>query len=606
MRGITVFVVLIIVLSTSMVFWYIQQEKLPTETQKEQIKSFSSPEDFRDYISRSGTYYWVGLDRMVSIGVRSPTPQIAVVEKGVEVERISQTNVQVLGIDEPDIVKTDGKNIYISRFQRVPTFMEKIVPPYPYEPRTVVVKAFPPTEIEKIRDLNVSGDMLLYEKILLFLGGDKLRAFSTENFSKKYEIEMNGSIVTARLYEGKLYLILSQYSEICPIVPLSVNGVEHVIECNGIYHPTKPLPVESIYTVVRIDAISGKVEDSISFVGNYNSVVYMSKNAVYVAYYSPPDYSEVMLKFVSENLDLFPNWFREKLQKLVSYDLSDQAKQVEIWDLIRKLTITMKPEERLVFENEFNNRYNEFMEKYAREIEKTTIWKISLEMEIVASGEIPGRLLNQFSMDEYSGYLRTAVTVGNENDLYVLDPEMKILGSIKGFGETERIYAVRFIADRGYIVTFRQIDPFFVVDLSDPKNPRMAGELKIPGYSSYLHPLKENLILGVGMEDGNVKLSLFDVSNPSNPIEVDKYLLKEYWSEVMNNHRAFLADEKHEIFFIPASSGYIFSYKDGLKLIKATETGFRAVFINDYFYIIGSKIVVFDENSWEKVAELEL
>ena len=83
-------------------------------------------------------------------------------------------------------------------------------------------------------------------------------------------------------------------------------------------------------------------------------------------------------------------------------------------------------------------------------------------------------------------------------------------------------------------------------------------------------------------------------------------MLKESWSEVIGNHRAFLADEKHEIFFIPAGVGYVFSYRDGLKLIKATETGFRAVFINDYLYIIGSKIVVFDENSWEKVAELEI
>lgn len=604
MRSILIIALVIVALSAFAVIQFYQKNAPISE-----VASFSSPEEFREYIAKAGAYgYPIVFGRPISV-IATPAPvpavDIGVAEKA-EVERVSQTNVQVFGIDEPDIVKTDGKNIYISSYRRIPYFVDRIVPPYPYEPKTAVVKAFPPKELEKIRELNISGDMLIYQNILIFLSGSTLKAFSTEDFSKIYSIELNGSIVTARLYEGKIYLVLSQFSATCPIVPLSVNGVGHVVDCSRVYHPIKPLPVESVYTVVRLDAISGKVEESISFVGNYNSVVYMSKNAVYVAYYSPADYAEVMLKFVSENMDLFPNWFRDKLQKLLSYDLSDQAKQVEIWDLMRRLTLTMKPEDRLVFENEFNNRYNKFVEKYAREIEKTAIWKISLEMEIVANGEVPGRLLNQFSMDEYNENLRVAVTVGNANDLYVLDPDLEIIGSLEGFGETERIYAVRFIADRGYIVTFRQIDPFFVVDLSNPQKPRMAGELKIPGYSSYLHPLKEHLILGVGMEDGNVKLSLFDVSDPKNPVELDKYLLKEYWSEVMNNHRAFLADEKHEIFFVPASSGYIFSYKDGLKLIKATESGFRAVFINDYLYIIGNKIVVFDENSWEKVAELEL
>lgn len=577
--------------------------QLTKETEESDFTSFSSPEEFRDYISDLGSYYDFSV-LSTSLFTQIPEPKpVLTVDKGIE--RVSQTNVQVYGIDEPDIVKTDGKNIYISRYQKMPPFMGRIVPPY-FELEILVVKAFPPEELQKIKELNESGEMLIFEKTLIILSGNKLKALNTEDFSEKYSAELNGSIVTARLHEGKVYLILSQYSETCPIIPLSIDGVAQVIDCSKIYHPRKPLPVESIYTVVRLDAESGKVEDSISFVGNYASVVYMSKNAVYVTYYSPADYAETMLRFASENRNLFPDWFLEKLQKLVSYDLSDQAKRIEIWNLIRKLTLGMKPEDRIVFENEFQNRYSKFAEKHAREIETTAIWKISLDMKIAAASEVPGRLLNQFSLDEHNEYLRVATTVGNANDLYVLDKDLRIAGSLKGFGETERIYSVRFIADKGYVVTFRQTDPFFVMDLSDPKNPKLAGELKIPGFSSYLHPLKENLILGVGVEESNVKLSLFDVSNPKNPVEVDRYLLKESWSEVMNNHRAFLADEKHEIFFIPATSGYIFSYKDGIRLVKAAETGFRAVFINDYLYIIGSKITVFDEKTWEKVAELEL
>ena len=595
-----VLLALILVAVSLAVFQFAQTK----ETKK--IASFSSPEEFREYFGRSSGYY-PDFSRTIpsfSIPAQMSDQEIAVVEKGAD--RFSQTNVQVLGIDEPDIVKTDGKNIYVSRYQKVPYFAGKILPPYPYEQKTAVVKAFPPSELRKILELNASGEILVYGSTVVILEGNRLKAFSTDDFAEKYTVDLNGSIVAARLHEGKIYIVVSQYSEVCPIVPLSVNGVGWAVDCSSIYHPVKPVPVEVLYTVIKLDATSGRIEGSISFVGNYASVVYVSKEAIYVSYYSQADYSEIMLKFACENRDLFPEWFLEKLQKLVSYDLSDQAKRVEIWDLIRKLTLNMRPEERIFFENEFSNRYGKFAEFHSREIEKTEIWKISPEMKIVASGEVPGRLLNQFSMDEYGGYLRVATTVGNANDLYILDSGLRIVGSIRGFGETERIYAVRFIAERGYIVTFRQTDPFFVIDLSDPENPKMAGELKIPGYSSYLHPLGGSLILGIGMEGSNVKLSLFDVSDPRNPVEVDKYLLKESWSEVIGNHRAFLADEKHEIFFIPAGAGYVFSYRDGLKLIKATETGFRAVFINDYLYVVGSKIVVFDENSWEKVAELEI
>lgn len=573
------------------------------DMEEREFATFSSPEEFRNYLSAGG--YLTGFAKPFdTMSFPEPAPSVETISEKGEIERVSQTNVQVYGIDEPDIVKTDGEKIFLSAYRWIPEFSGKM-PPF-YKQKTVVIKAFPPEELKKVGELNESGEMLLFENVLIILSSSRLSAFSTEDLKEKYSADLNGSILAARLYGGKIYLILSQYSETCPIVPLSVNGVSHVVECSGIYHPVKPLPVESIYTVLKLDAESGRIEESISFVGNYASVVYMSRDAIYVAYYTPTDYSELMLRFSSENTDLFPDWFLEKLKKLSSYDLSERAKQVEILDLLRRLKLGMGPEERILFENEFNNRFEKYTERHARELERTIIWKVSPDMKIVATGQVPGRLLNQFSMDEYEGNLRVATTVGNSNDLYVLDSQLRTIGSVKGFGETERIYAVRFIGEKGYIVTFRQTDPFFVVDLSDPKNPKIAGELKIPGFSSYLHPLGENMILGVGMEESKVKLSLFDVSDPENPVEIDRYLLAESYSEVIGNHRAFLADEKHQIFFIPARNGYIFSYTDGLKLIKATGSGFRALFIDDFLYVVGSKIVVFDERNWEKVAELEL
>lgn len=197
----------------------------------------------------------------------------------------------------------------------------------------------------------------------------------------------------------------------------------------------------------------------------------------------------------------------------------------------------------------------------------------------LASGEVTGRLLNQFSMDEYQGDLRVAVTIENfrdpqENHIKVLRPNQGILeeiGTLAGLGINERIYAVRFMGPQAYIVTFRQIDPLYALDLSDPTNPKALGELKITGFSSYLHPVGENLLLGVGQEadqSGSIEglqISLFDTSDPTDPRRVDQLLLADILdlsetdtdrtgssSPVERDHRAFLFYEDSA--FIPYES----------------------------------------------------
>jgi uncharacterized secreted protein with C-terminal beta-propeller domain len=188
---------------------------------------------------------------------------------------------------------------------------------------------------------------------------------------------------------------------------------------------------------------------------------------------------------------------------------------------------------------------------------------------------------------------------------------LKQVGAALGMGQGERIYSVRLIGDRGYVVTFRETDPFYVLDLSNPANPQIKGELKIPGYSSYLHPMRDNVILGVGREGSQVKLSLFDVSDPQNPVEKSKYTLNESWSDILNTHHAFLMDDKYQVFFLPGSEGgYIFSYAgDELTLTKAVSGPQvrRALFLNDYLYVAGdTNIVVLDEKDWTRVNELKL
>ena len=176
--------------------------------------------------------------------------------------------------------------------------------------------------------------------------------------------------------------------------------------------------------------------------------------------------------------------------------------------------------------------------------------------EYTASGAVSGWLLNQWSFSEYDGHLRVVVTNApewqrwgpTESSVVVLREEageLKQVGSVGGLGKDENVYSIRFIGDVGYVVTFRQIDPLYTIDLSDPENPEVVGELKIPGYSAYLHPVGDGLLLGIGQdatEQGRLKgaaVSLFDVSNPARPERIDQVKLGDGSSGVEYDHRAF-------------------------------------------------------------------
>jgi uncharacterized secreted protein with C-terminal beta-propeller domain len=201
-----------------------------------------------------------------------------------------------------------------------------------------------------------------------------------------------------------------------------------------------------------------------------------------------------------------------------------------------------------------------------------------------ASGMVPGTLLNQFSLSEDKGILRAASTVGwgpeAESKVTTLarqDGHLVQRGQVGGLGRGERIYAVRFLGDVGYVVTFRQTDPLYTVDLSDPSQPRVRGELKIPGYSAYLHPIGEDLLLGVGQEaneEGRVQglqLSLFDVSDLAHPRRLQKAQLGERWSSsaVEWDHHAFLWWPATKLAVLPMDSRQ-FSGALGFRVGRAT------------------------------------
>jgi hypothetical protein len=190
------------------------------------------------------------------------------------------------------------------------------------------------------------------------------------------------------------------------------------------------------------------------------------------------------------------------------------------------------------------------------------------------SGEVAGYPLNQFAFSEDKGFLRVATTKGDESAVHVLDSKLKEVGSAGGLGKGERIYAVRFIGDRGYVVTFRQIDPLYVLDLSKPADPKVTGELKIQGYSAYLHPVGDDLLLGIG-QDANeqgrtngAQLSLFDVSDPANPQRIQQHKLSQgSSSDAEYDHHAFLFWEKTNLAVLPVYEGE-FNGAVGFKVLR--------------------------------------
>jgi uncharacterized secreted protein with C-terminal beta-propeller domain len=183
------------------------------------------------------------------------------------------------------------------------------------------------------------------------------------------------------------------------------------------------------------------------------------------------------------------------------------------------------------------------------------------------SGSVPGRLLGQWALDEHDGILRVATTTSwgpqAESAVVTLDAQaadLAELGRVDGLGPGETIQAVRFMGDAGYVVTFEQIDPLFVLDLGDPRAPREVGELEMPGFSAYLHPVGPGELVGVGRDgtsegaDTGAQISLFDVGEPTDPRRVDKLFLGEGWSEVDGDHHAFGWDADRGLAFVPLAS----------------------------------------------------
>lgn len=245
----------------------------------------------------------------------------------------------------------------------------------------------------------------------------------------------------------------------------------------------------------------------------------------------------------------------------------------------------------------------------------TLIRKVSYKegkLEAKSQGIVPGTIDDSFSIDEYNGNLRVVTTDESGNGLYILNENMEEIGRIDQLAKGERVYSARFLGDIGYFVTFRNIDPLFSADLSNPENPRIIGELKIPGFSEYLHFYGEDQLLGIGMdadeetgETKGVKITMFNISNPAEVEEKNTYIMENVYStDAFYDYKAVLIDPEKNVIGFSAYEGsyekyFVFSYDEekgfqcqmSEKVNGSSYRAARGVYIGDVLYVVKGNII---------------
>lgn len=479
----------------------------------------------------------------------------------------SETNIQEAGVDEPDVVKTNGTHIYtINSDYRSPAVQ--------------VVKTN-------------SGDMELESSILfnnstpsgIFLKDDKLIVLTSSNFYHYYPIP---------LLEGSAeddFQILDSEQSLDFEEKNSTNQVDFEVTTEALSLPDfRDSSQTEMYIFDVSDTTSPNLIKKASVEGSYQNARLIDDQLIFVSSYYPYYYNfddlegEDLIPQASvdgsdfapvvdcTDIKYLPNHSGMSFLTLSTLDTSDASAQLSSEVLIASSSdMYVSPDHIYLTQPKYNySWYSDFedQEEVTTNVFKFNIDGSGTEFEGVMS--VPGTPLNQFSMSEYEGTFRIATTledwsdwenVNSTNNLYIFDDNLNRIGALEGLAKGERIYSVRFIGERAYMVTFRQIDPFFVIDLSNSNQPKVLGELKIPGFSDYLHPYDENHILGFGQDadlDGRaqgMKVALFNVEDPTNPIELHSYQIGDRGtsSELLYNHKALLFSKSKNIIAFPVS-----------------------------------------------------
>lgn len=489
----------------------------------------------------------------------------------------SQTNLREAGVDEGDIVKTDGAYLYIMKRSS----SVKIVSIDGSEMETV--SSIEPQELdESIRDMYLDNDKL----ILVTMG------------TKSEMDESEEDVYSVRNYS---YTRIYTYD----ISDRSNPIVSGCVEQEGYYRSSRKSG-DYVYLFTQFEPQLEKTEAQSRIVPMVAGTD-VSAEKIYVP--------EVM-----EN---------SRYLVIASVDINAPSKTVD------NAAVVSGADNFYVSKNSIFI-YNEEWDNYQDSV--THIMKFRYEdgeITGVAAGQVKGYLNDTFSLDEYEGYLRLVATGwrGNDeiNSLYVLDGNLEIAGKIDDIAPGETIRSARFMGDTGYFVTFRQTDPLFSVDLSEPDNPQIIGELKVTGFSSYLHFYGENRLLGIGFEadedtgiTNGIKLSMFDISDPSDVREVKRYVVKDAsYCPGLYDYKAIMIDASKNLFGFVCDGQYmVFSYdeEEGFmnELTYTLEDGEdrywyghetdRGLYVEDTFYLAETDMVLaFDmSEAFELTGKLEL
>lgn len=489
----------------------------------------------------------------------------------------SSTNNQVEGVDELDIVKTDGRYIFsVNRFG---------------EKNCIYV-----TDSADAKNLKKLSTIEVKEPIYgLFLYNNKLILLRHGYF---------GSYGYFNNYDGSTKIIIYDYSN-----PQDIK-LEKEIEVNGTLEESRLIDDELI--LVTLDYIRHENNGNPIF-----KAPYIIENGVK---------NEKSLK----DIKYCPGFKANSFMNVMNFNLKNFR--------------VSKSESMLVNGgNIYVSKDNMYLTNYDYEEDSSKIYKLSIrgEVKFLSEGKVKGKTLNQFSMDEYDGNLRIALTeqvkAKNEettedpntiNSVVVLDKNMKEIGRIGGLGKGEVVHSARFIEDRAYVVTFKQTDPLYVVDMSNPKNLTLLGELKTPGVSKYLHPIDDKTLIGFGEDRDEttyegLKSSMFSVEG--EPKELHTLLVKSKRSPVAYDHKRFFYSKKHNLMAFEMFN----DYKDRSEEKRSVEVyrvdkekGFsqmlsipiefrgedaRTLYIKDGLYVVTNNYIkVFNINTFEKIGEIGL
>ena len=572
-----------------------------------EIKKISSQEELKNIIDTSalfgGNFYDTRILRnMASDGVMFAEDSAVMSPESVQTTSkvesggsdYSTTNVQVQNVDEPDYLKNDSKYVYIVSQNTL-----SIIDAYPAENAKVILKIALDIESQYIQNMFLNDDRLVIfyngqsdDEIIPQFDFIPRRSYSSVTHAlivdvsdkekptilKDYSID--GNFRDARMIGNYAYFVTNSNVDYqYPKLPSIMEDSVRIMTPNAFYFDNVE-QFSNFNTLTAIDIFGDKI-NSETFLMGHSGTFYVSKDNFYLTYQqnSPFGFYENSSRdrFFDVVVPILPNSLQDEIE-LIQDDssINSSAKWTKISDLMQKSYNAMDKNDKEELFEKIREALNEYDVKIQEETRKTIIHKISIDedkIEYVAKGSVPGRLLNQFSMDESGDRFRVATTEEyyiqhqgtiRSNAVYVLDEQLNIVGELDDIAPDESIFSAKFMGDRLYLVTFEQIDPFFVIDLATD-TPKILGELKIPGFSNYLHPYDEEYIIGIGrdtkeVDNGRVqqlgiKIALFNVADVNNPKVADDIIVGDSstYSEALNNHKAFFFDKTSGVLSIPIS-----------------------------------------------------